>query len=537
MGEIDISAPFQSVVDAVSLFGEGIFSGEKTAIKKPKPHSVERVVAKETKLHLAQNELNKLKEQLINADTTKAQTIVELEMAKLIVEDLTQKLKTHNVLKDIAIMATESAKYQAKQFEETRNSESEGNDVDLGTARVQYTTAVTELYAAKQVLRKIWEEHNASVEAKDLATEQEAKAENFANVNMERSGELSKEIAILQELIQQDKQKQSYKARPEESAKKLLALKRSLNPEVNKNLETQLVGIISEIEALQKEMEKSKGFRSRFCEDHYYDAKESLVETLKIELENTKREHLEMKERETGTESTAGNLHVKLRKAKSELEEAFAEEAKLSGVSDEMISTIYQLSLESESAKHEVEETKRNTEELKKEAEVAKIELEAAETKLKVALNEAEEVKAAAARALNQISMLSEKINAACSPTSEPSAQITISRVEFEKVAAAIAQVETVRASDEEALKKLEASQKEIEDMKTANHEALKKAEIAEAAKKAVEGELRRWRDREQNKAVEAASQVLAETEKTFESSLQNYQIRKYKSAEEALET
>ncbi|CAA2995741.1 WEB family At5g55860 [Olea europaea subsp. europaea] len=229
-----------------------------------------------------------------------------------------------------------------------------------------------------------------------------------------------------------------------------------------------------------------------------------------------------MKERETGTESTAGNLHVNLRKAKSEQEEAFAEEAKLSGVSDEMISTIYQLSLESESAKHEVEETKCNTEELKKEAEVAKIELEAAETKLKVALNEAEEVKAADARALNQISMLSEKINAACSPT---------------KVAAAIAQVETVRASDEEALKKLEASQKEIEDMKTANHEVLKKAEMAEAAKKAVEGELRRWRDLEQNKAVEAASQVLAETEKTFESSLQNYQIRKYKSAEEVLET
>ncbi|CAA2995740.1 Hypothetical predicted protein [Olea europaea subsp. europaea] len=130
--------------------------------------------------------------------------------------------------------------------------------VDLGTARVQYTTAVSELDAAKQVLRKIWEEHNASVEAKDLATEQAAKAENFANVNMERSGELSKEIAILQELIQQDKQKQSYKARPEESAKKLLALKRSLNPEVNKNLETQLAGIISEIEALQKEMEKAR---------------------------------------------------------------------------------------------------------------------------------------------------------------------------------------------------------------------------------------------------------------------------------------
>ncbi|CAK9145123.1 unnamed protein product [Ilex paraguariensis] len=590
VGEIDTRAPFQSVKDAVNLFGEGAFSGEKPAIKKAKPQSAERVLAKETQLHLAEKELNKLKEQLKNAETTKAQALVELERAKKTADDLTQKLRTVSESKESAIKATEAAKNQAKQLEDAGCGNQAGTDgawkEDLETARQQYMVAITELDTAKQELRKIRQDCDASVEAKAAAIKHAAEAELAARANVDRAGELSKEITAVQESMDQvqlatvqaqqeeaklyaekDIQKQTYKVTREELANKMLALKKEIDSQLTKNLETQLAETVSEIETRQKELETTRTSDLDFVRtvtSELDDAKESLhkaaeeesslrssVESLKLELENVKKEHSELKEKETETESLAGNLHVKLRKTKSELEAALSEESKVRGASEEMISALQQLLTESENARHEAEEMKQQAEGLKKEAEATRSVLEEAEKKLGVALEEAEAAKAAEARALDQIKILSEKTIAARASTSESGAQITISREEFEalsrkveesdkltemKVAAAMAQVEAVKAGENEALQRLEATQKEVEDMKAATQEALKKAEMAEAAKRAVEGELRRWHEREQKKAAEAAARILAETKSSSESSPGNCRVQKQNPPEKVVE-
>lgn len=578
VGEIDTSPPFQSVKDAVSLFGEGAFSGERPIHKKPKAYSAERVLAKETQLHVAEKELNKLKEQVKNAETTKAQALVELERAQRTVDDLTQKLKLITESRESAVKATEAAKSQAKQ----KYGESDGVNgawkEELENAVQRYASIMTELDAAKQDLRKTRQEYDSSSDARVSAVKRTEEAENAMKENTERVSELSKEISAVKESIEQtklayvesqqqqalvltekDALRQSYKATLEQSKKKLLALKKEFNPEITKSLEAQLAETMNEIAALHTELENKRSSdldSVKTVTSELDGAKESLqkvvdeentlrslVETLKVELENVKKEHSELKEKESELESTVGNLHVKLRKSKSELEACSADESKVRGASEEMILTLSQLTSETEEARREVEDMKNKTDELKKEAEATKLALEEAEKKLKEATEEAEAAKAAEASAIEQITVLTERTSARrASTSSESGAAMTISAEEFEslkrkveesdkladmKVDAAKAQVQAVKASENEVLKKLEATQKEIEDMKTATQEALKKAEMAEAAKRAVEGELRRWREREQKKAAEAAARILAETQMSSQSSPQHYRIQK----------
>ncbi|KAG9448583.1 hypothetical protein H6P81_008548 [Aristolochia fimbriata] len=571
MGEIDTRAPFQSVKAARSLFGEGASVTDSPTLKRPKtPASNEKVFVKETELHLALKVLNKFKEQLKNAEITRTQALSELEKAKRTVEELTQKLKTVTESKESALKATEAAKNEAKLLED-RSSADEKDDAawkqELDNVREQYAAAISELDVAKQELRKIRQDFDASISAKVSAYKQTEGAELAAAANMDKASELSKEIALVQDSLahvklacvqaqeeqarivtEKDAQKKSSILALEEIHKKLDTLKKEFDPEMARSLEEKLAETTTEVGVVELELQKlkladlesvntvtselddAKGTLQKVVEEE--STLRNLVDSLKQEIESVKKEHSEMKEKEAEAESVAGNLHVRLRKTKSELELAMAAEAKARGSSEELMTTLQQLSVECQNAKKEAEKLKKEAEELKREAEAARVALTETEKKLEVALREAEGAKASEAIALDQIKILSEKTNAFRASTSEYAAQITISKDEHEtlskkvdesnslaemKVAAALAQVEAVRASENEALKRLEVLEKEIEEAEAATTEALKRAEMAEAAKRAVEGELRRWREKEQKKATDAATRILAETDKPVE--------------------
>ncbi|KAG0464495.1 hypothetical protein HPP92_020207 [Vanilla planifolia] len=121
VGEIDRSAPFESVKAAVSLFGEVAFSGDKSSSRRSKSFSNEKALATETKLQLVQKEINKFKEQLHNAEAKRVQALAELEKAKAEVDDLTIEISSINESKEQALQVAEDAKSQINQLEESRH--------------------------------------------------------------------------------------------------------------------------------------------------------------------------------------------------------------------------------------------------------------------------------------------------------------------------------------------------------------------------------------------------------------------------------
>ncbi|XP_048570099.1 WEB family protein At5g55860-like [Triticum urartu] len=558
IGEIDTRAPFESVKAAVSLFGEVRFSSERSATRKAQAPQAERVLAKETELHLAQKELDKYKEQLSNAETTRLQALSELERAKKSVVDLTNKLDAVNKSKELNIRVTENANIRTKELEGGSSSEAVGKDgplkQELDNAREQYAIALADLDAAKQELRKMRKDFETSLDAKLLAAQQEAESVQSSESNKEKASQLRTEIAMVQEslmhakaateqareeeaniLAEKDVARRTCKESLEEAQRKLSNLRNDFDPVAFKGLQEKLDETYSEIASLQKKIEDA---RDRDLESvsavstELDDAKEtlqkvaqeqtslsSLVESLRLELQAVKEEHSQLKHKDAEIESIVGDLHVKLQKCKSDLETAVATESDATLASDDLMLALEQLSSESKNALQEAEVMQKRAAELREEAEAARASLVEAEQKLQSSLKEAEVAKAAETRALDQIKQLSEKASAVRASISEPGANITISKEEFKslsrkveqteklaemKVAAAMAQVDAVRASENEAIKKLEAARKEMEDMELATEEALKKAETAEAANKAVESELKRWREKEeQNKNAE----------------------------------
>lgn len=504
-------------------------------------------------------ELDSLKEQLRNTEATKAQALRDLERAKRTLNELTGKLETICEAKQAAIEATEVAKVRAKELERQKSSKPVvGSDAwkeHVDSEREQYKFSAGELNSAKQELANLRQDFDAVLEAKLCAFQQGADAQHAAAVNRERESEFAKEVATLRETLAQVKlaplhaQQQNAKlnaqteahlkslqAAKEEADKKLRALREQADPALNKSLAAKLEETNATIDVLREQLSNVKNSDIAAWRDAALELEnakkglhqvladqqslKTLVDSLKVELENVSSLRCELRNKAAETDSMAERLQVELDRSKKELEAAIAEATKLP--EDDITPKIQELSSEAERAILEAEEMKKSAEALKQEAEKARIAAQEAEMKLEIALKEVEEAKAAQRVADYKIHSASKKFAAeATSSESNGTGRIKLSAEEYEslsnkveqlkseadiKVATAMAQVQTINGSEKELLEKLEECMKQKEEVQSAIQEAMKRAEMDEAAKLVLECELLKWRHKEHDEVGESSS-------------------------------
>ncbi|MBA0724024.1 hypothetical protein Golax_020735 [Gossypium laxum] len=516
VGEIDTRAPFQSVKAAVSLFGEVAVTKERRTPRRSRLSS-ENVIDKETQLLLAEKEFNNMKQKLESAEATKAKAESELESAKKTLQDLAEKLKAVTESKQSAIEATEAVREQGTQLEFQKpqnNQECEVRKKELESAREQYIAVATELDAKKQELNKVRQDFDTALEVKLAAFQQAAEAQLSAKMHSERVTELTKQITVMKEAIKQvkfatqqvykeqesiaaDKEmlQKSYESAKEEAEKKLKAAREAYDPELARSLEEKLKETTEEVEALQDEMKKVHAMEM------------DSVRVLTSELNEATTTLQMVADEECSLRNLVSSIRMELEEVKRQQRES---EMKIQNESEKEAHSadhnirLQQLLLETENARNETQQMKKNMETLKKEAEEAETAAKDLKQKLELALQQAEEAKAAEKKALDEMRLLEKGTGRG---------KIKISKEEFEalkkkveeygksseqKIAAAMAELEAINASKNEADEKVVENLQAIEEIKAATEMADKSAMTAEAAKSVLEGELRRRRQQEE---------------------------------------
>ncbi|PIN12279.1 hypothetical protein CDL12_15117 [Handroanthus impetiginosus] len=550
VGEIDTRAPFESVKAAVSLFGEVISPRARPVTKKTKAEE-QKLLEKETQHHMVLRELDHYKDQLRITESAKAQALRDLQRANRTLQELTNKLESLSEAKQAAIKATEAAKSRARELEEQKSLKAQlGSDawkLDVDTERERYKASSGELIACKQELTNLRQDFDAALEAKLAAFQEAEEARHATKTKQEKRNQLSKEVAMMREMLDQVQhdslQAQEehlkliaekevhllvHKSAKEAAEKEIKRLREEYGPEENlvekleeateaiKVLQEQLndvrasdlrslQAVVSELECAKKELQEVVAGEAviRSSED-----------SLKQKLEEVKSKHSESEKKTLEAELTVEQMQADLDNLKSELQEATSR-----SVLDDMQSTLEKLLAEAEKNRREAEAIQRDVELLRQEAEAATAAAKEADEKLQIALKEAEAAKVAEKLADDQIHN-SPRTDAVESKGLGSARKIRLSVEEFKsmnqkieecrsqadaKVATLMAQLQTIKANEDEVLQKVEAMVKENEDIKSEIEDAIKRAEMAEAAKKVVEGELQKWRQKEETDVGESS--------------------------------
>ncbi|XP_058778421.1 WEB family protein At3g02930, chloroplastic-like [Vicia villosa] len=253
-----------------------------TPADKPMPRVAVKSSELQTQLNVAQEDLKKAKEQLVQAEKEKDKAINELKEAQKVSEEANEKLREAMVAQKRAEDDSEIEKFRAVELEqagiEAAQKKEEEWQKELESVRNQHALDVSALLTTTQELQRVKHELVMTCDAKNQALSHADDATKIAELHVEKAEILSAELIRLKGLL-------DSKMETEASENKIV-------------LELQ-----TEIENLRQELEKAKDYGEKLVE------KEALIEQLNVEFEAAKM-----------TESYAHSVLDEWRKKVEELE-------------------------------------------------------------------------------------------------------------------------------------------------------------------------------------------------------------------------
>ncbi|KAK7312145.1 hypothetical protein VNO77_35792 [Canavalia gladiata] len=271
----------------------------------------------QNQLNVAQEDLKKAKERLIQAEKEKVKAIDELKAAQKVAEEANEKLREALVAQKRAEENSEIEKFRAVELEqagiETVKKKEEEWQTEMESVKNQHALDVAALLSTTQELQRVKQELAMTCDAKNQALSHADDATKIAEIHAEKAEFFSAELTRLKAMLDS-----------------------KMESEANEN--NLVLNLKMEIEALKKELENAKGY------DEKLTLKETSIEQLNVELEASRM-----------AESYARSLLEEWHKKVKELELTVEEANKLERSASESLESVMKQLEGSNDLLHEAE--------------------------------------------------------------------------------------------------------------------------------------------------------------------------------------
>uniref|UniRef100_A0A0A9DB40 Uncharacterized protein n=1 Tax=Arundo donax TaxID=35708 RepID=A0A0A9DB40_ARUDO len=498
--------------------------------------------------------VEELKHQLERAQLEVDQAKQDSELAQLRAQEMEQGND------DEASIIAQTQLTVAKERHEKAADELKSVKEELRSTHEQYAALSTErdtaikraeevLYAAKETEKQVEEftlELIASKESLELAHAAHHEAEEHrlgAALAKEQDcldweKELQQAHEELHQLNQQILSKTDVESKVGENAHKLLSLQSELvaymenklseeagvDQEQGSNEANEISRSIKQaLDSKRKELDEVRGK----LENAKNEANliRVIAESLRSELEREKASLVQLQQMEGMASITVSSLEAELNTTKQEIEMVHKKEAETREKMVELPRMLQQAAQEAEDAKMAAYLAQHELRKAKEEAERTKAAATTADIRLRAVLKEIEASKASERLALVAAQAVQESEETRSVGDSPRGVTLPISEYHAlskrvheaeelanERVAAALAQIESAKESESRSLDKLHEASKEMGQKKDALQIALERADRANEGKLGAEQELRRWRAEhtQRRKAHEAAKHAVS---------------------------